>query len=240
MSFGLPNVGQIYGDISQGKIPAPVNNLPSTTATENMPWGSGPGSGIGNTPLSFNGGSVLNGFGNPLNGITPNSFTKGTGTPWGPGGSSWTNGQGTPWAAEPSAPSYQQAPAFNESNYNTPDYSAVTQAGQQQIASNLAAQNGNILASQQGQGSLNSGSTGQGLAQALQGGQQAQSNLAGQVGQMQYGNALQQYQDQINQINSQNQNSYNNYANQMNNYDSNKKGWESLGGSAAGLAAALM
>jgi len=57
---------------------------------------------------------------------------------------------------------------------------------------------------------------------------------------MQYGNALQQYQDQINQINSQNQNSYNNYATQMNNYDSNKKGWESLGGTAAGLAAALM
>ncbi len=236
MGFSAPNVGQAYNDITHGYIQAPVNGLPSATATNALPWGPG---GIENTTIPT-GGAPFGGTGNPLAGTSLSSLWAGGGTPWQAGGSSFSTGKGTPWAAEPSAPSYQQVPAFNESNYTTPNYSAVTQAGQQQIAANLAAQNGNILAQQQSQGSLNSGSTGQGLAQALQGGQQAQSNLAGQVGQMQMGNALQQYQDQVNQINAQNQNAYNSYATSMQNYNQNKQGYEGLGGTAVGLAAALM
>lgn len=93
-------------------------------------------------------------------------------------------------------PAYQ-APSFNESSYNVPSYNNVWEAGTNQDEENLAAQNSQTLASQQAGGTLNSGSTGMGLSNNLQGFQNNQTNLANNIANMQYNDALQQYETQV-------------------------------------------
>ena len=127
-------------------------------------------------------------------------------------------------------PNTYSAPQFYQGNYQVPSYQAYTQAGQNQIAGGLAQNSNNTLAQMQGMGALNSGSTTQGLQANQNNAADAQSQLANNVGQMQYNNAYDQYLQQV-------QAGQNNYNNQMAQHNTNLGALEQTAGT---LASALM
>ncbi len=130
-------------------------------------------------------------------------------------------------------PAAYQAPQFNQANYNVPSYAGFTQAGQQGIANNLAQGNDQTAASQQAQGGLNSGSTGLGYQNNLNNAANQNANLANQVGQMQYQNAMGQYGQQV-------QAGENQYNNAMQNHLGALSGLSNIGGSLLGGALKLL
>lgn len=117
----------------------------------------------------------------------------------------------------------ETAKAFNPDEYTASDYADTNKAGQEEIARNLARQQNDIQASQQRGGTLKSAQTGFGLADALSGAAQGRQNLASQIGQMQYGDKLGQYNNYLGGVNSRNQAGYNDYSNRMNRYNQDKQ-----------------
>jgi len=159
----------------------------------------------------------LFGSGNPFAGVS-------WGTPFGQ----------TSWLGQAiSGPPSYQPPAFNQNNYQVPNYQAFTEAGQNQNATNLANQNNQSQAMEQGAGALNSGSTGQALTNNLSNAQQANQSLANNVSNMQYNNAYNQYQNQVNA-------GYNQYQNQAANARAGLGTLGSVGGTALGWALSSM
>jgi hypothetical protein len=138
---------------------------------------------------------------------------------------------------DPAKPDMATPKAFNPNDYAASDYGDFTRAGQDQINTNAAQNKMSLQAALAQGGGINSASFGAGLANIQQGAANQGQGLAGQVGQMQYGDKMNQYQNYRNTIDQQNKYSMDKYNNQvaLNQNDKNAFG-QALGlvGSVAG------
>jgi hypothetical protein len=189
------------------------------------------GQDAGNTPLG--------GF------VGLKALTGGTGTPWGtsdekgiqglslfnpisalPGGrQAQSDADYSLFQGKPDAPKYDTDPT----HYTAPDYSDKLRADNQQVQQNLSRQQNDIVAGSQGRGTLSSGSTGLGLADALAGASNASQGNASNIANM-------QRNDQYRQMNDANNQAYNSYSSKMNRYG---QGMSNIG-QAAGLVGAFL
>jgi hypothetical protein len=218
------------------------------------PWGAGGEKGLKNIPgtlpnfnqsLGGDFGKKWNELYDKVQGGFDDALFTGKQTPWGAGGEKGLQNTAPLNFANIFEPTYgwqktmddafnppgEYTPgSFDEDKYTSKDYSETERDLRTKIAQNLSRQQNDIVASNQGRGTLNSGSASMGLSDALSASNTANQDLASYIAGL-------QYQDKKNQFYADEYNRQQKYLDQLDRY---RTGLSTLGSTAGAVASLVL